>query len=181
MKKSEKNFHFLAVFPVILVGGKNMNTSVNLHYSINKEISELAKNVSMSKSEIVCLLIEKIQNFNFSQEINGALVEYQDRILLYNEKGEKVSAYKKVHFCPDRSLVDFTSSVRFKYRISLSKLVAASFFFFWEQIVKEILGIDKKIVSAINNYKKIYHFFRLLIEYLFERVEPKDVEFLNIE
>lgn len=147
-----------------------MNTSINLHYSIEKQICEISFDTGISKSEVVMVLISKIRNFKSMQKIQGVLMEYQDRIERYDNSGEKISAYKRVHFCPDSDMVQFAKVLRFDYGISLSKLVAASFLFFWEDILKEIYGSEECLKEILNNYEKIKKYFKKLIQYFVERL-----------
>lgn len=138
-----------------------MNTSINLPLSITNEIRYASKKSGISQSKLTILLIEKIKYFSSIKEIKGILVEYQDR---YNNNS---CFYDKMHFYPNSSIIDFTKMLRFKFRISLSKLVCAAFLFFWDSILKDLFEENKK---AYDNYEKILDFFHNLIIYFRERL-----------
>lgn len=158
-----------------------MNTSVNLYYSINNEIENISVNSGISKSKLVIMLIGKIKNFNSMDELNSALIEYQARIEKDEEDGVKCSAYDRVHYAPQKDLVDYTKLLRYKYRISLSKLVCASFLFFWQDILKEIFGDKKEIEKELNNYEEIIDHLSVMKKYFVKRLNIKQIEELQRE
>lgn len=148
-----------------------MNTSVNLHVSIIQEITNISSRSGISKSKITLLLINKIKLFSSCKELTGVLTEYQDKISC-----NKSVAYDKVHFYPDDSIVDFTKMLRFRYRISLSKLVCAAFLFFWEQILEEIFGKNNIPENFFNNYEKTINKFKKLRYYFIERLNYSPIQ-----
>lgn len=145
-----------------------MNTSINLYNTVADEITLLSEESGLSESEIVRRLISKIKKFKSMDQIKGVLVEYQDRFVSIDEKGNKISLYEKVHYCPNECMVDYTKLLRFKYRISISKLVFASFLFFWEEIINEIYGTvpEEKIIS----YEKIVIEMHVIKKYFIKRL-----------
>lgn len=157
------------------------NTSINLHWKIVFEIDELAQASGISKSEIIRKLIEKIEKFYGLEKSGGKLVEYQERLSKFDENGEMIVTYEKVHFSIDENMIDYTKLLRFNYRISLSKLVAASFFSFWEEIVEEVLGIERKIKKLIDSYESIKEYFRDLLKYLVEKLNTNEIKEIKRE
>lgn len=138
-----------------------MNTSIYLHESISIEISKISEQSNISKSKLVRMLIKKIKNFNSINDINGALIEYQDK---YSGDSEIV------HYVSDPQMSDFTNRLRFRCRISLSKLVCASFLFFWDQILDEIFGNEEIKEDFIISYEKKIEKFNFLVEYFIKRL-----------
>lgn len=142
-----------------------MNTSINLPKSIVYEINAVTQKSGLSKSKLVKILISKIKNFTSIEQVEGVLIEYQDRI-----SNSDVCGYDKVHFSPDPDMVDFTKSLRFHYRISVSKFVCASFLFFWDCILKEIFENSNEIVEIFDNYEELLKVYTELIEYFKKRL-----------
>lgn len=158
-----------------------MNTSINLHFLISKEIQSLSERSGVPESELVRRLVIKIRKFNYVTKVEKILIEYQQRLARLNKSGEKISAYEKVHFCPDGDMIDFTKYLRYKHRISLSKFVAASFLFFWDEIVKEVMGEENDELELLINYEKIKVKFRNLINYFRKRLNYEEVEEVKLE
>lgn len=154
-----------------------MNTSINLHFMIAQEISIEAEKRNLSQSEITKKLISKISNFKNLKQVEKTLIEYQDRVSRVDECGDKISAYEKVHYCPDEDMIDYCKWLRFTHRISLSKLVAASFLFFWEEILDEISGNH----NIKDNYEEIIRYFDQLKEYFLERLNYEEIEAIKRE
>lgn len=154
-----------------------MNTSVNLHVLVVKQIDEFSEKSRISKSKIVSLLIEKVKLFKSIEVVEGLLIEYQDRISNLNEEN---SSYERVHYYPDSDLVNFTKKLRYKYRISISKFVAAAFLFFWTSIIKEFFDEDE-LVNELNNYEEILRIFAKLKEYFRERLNYYEIKPIKLE
>lgn len=146
-----------------------MNTSINVRMAIFNEITTFSKNSGFSKSKLIRILINKIKNFNSIEEVKGALIEYQNRISIDDD-----NVYERIHYCPDSIMVDFTKSLRFKFRLSISAFVTAAFLFFWDEIVKEIMG-ENESEKFINNYEKIIELLSLLKSYFSERLNYKEI------
>lgn len=158
-----------------------MNTSINLHQILSSEISFISKKAGISKSELVRKLILKINKFDSLKETKSALVEYQERLKIFDDFGELISAYKRVHFCPDGDMIDYCHKLRFLYRISLSKLVAASFLFFWDEILEEIFSENEFEKRIKNSYERVIGCFDNLIEYFTERLNYSIKEIVKRE
>lgn len=156
-----------------------MNTSISLHFFIENEISNLSIKSGVSKSEIVKVLISLIDKFNSIEEVEGVLVEYQSHVAFRDLSENRKLMYEIVHFHTDSKMISFTKKMRYLYGISLSKLVTASFLFFWRDVVRRCLGVIDEKLS--DNYEKITTFFYTLKEYFKERLNHKEEKEIKLE
>ena len=135
------------------------NTSANIVLVFANEIIELSNSTGVSRSNIVIKLLRVILGHIESDQVQNVLTEYQ-RI-------EGV-LYKKVDYVPDDILINKLGRVRWEYRISISKLIGASFLLFWDVVVAECYGVkteNEKISlwdNVLSNYEQIINKFRIL-------------------
>lgn len=135
------------------------NTSVSVKYEIFEILKEFCNSYEVSRSKIIRKLLKKGLKKIDSIAVDSILVEYQERT------GIKC---RIMHYSVDPYLCKNLSKVRDRYRISISKILCASFFLFWESIVEEITG--ENISDKFNSYEKILKNSIPLIIYFGERL-----------
>lgn len=152
-----------------------MNTSISVNSDIFKFISEFSDNYNISRSVIVKTLLITIIGKIHAGKVKFRLTEYSDNF--------SCSKSKILHYSISEVLYVLSVQTRIDLRISVSKLVCASFLLFWDIVVAELLGKEEKqdkieiwnmfldsYEEFMKNSVSLYFYFakRLKINLLFE-------------
>ena len=138
------------------------NTSANIVLEFANEINELSIATGVSKSNIVLKLLKYILKRINTIQVQDILTEYQ--------RGEGIQ-YKKIDYVPSTDLINELGHFRWVYRISISKLICASFILFWDDIVAQCYEIENKNDrvklwdNILRNYEQLIQIFQQFHSY----------------
>ncbi len=126
-------------------------TSVNMDAGMHYELKKICNEYGISMKQLITLILKYIRkNLNkFSHAYN--LTRYQKRI-----KGRKWKCVR-INFSENECKNNFFS--RFKYRISLSKLLAVGFVLFIDEIIENLKNNKKENTENCNFYTSIPRYF----------------------
>lgn len=129
-----------------------MHTSANINSEIAFEIMSTSVDSGISISQIIKMLIITAEKQIKHNSVNNRLVEYQNN-------GN--SDYTKLDYYVNNEFADTLCNLRFSNRISISKIICASFILFWDHILCEIYGNHDHKQDRIEYYNLILRNYEL--------------------
>ncbi len=135
------------------------STSMNIDSTLMEQLDEICKQYGISRSDLIKLILKCVcKKYQVLKSATG-LTRYQKQ-----QKGHKWKCVR-IDFSEEECALFFQT--RFKYRVSVSKLLFIGFVLFLDEILEELNGNDKEKSPISNSYT----LERLdLLPYMYEEV-----------